>query len=298
VNGLTRLLATRVSSSLVKYGIFAATVFLVVVLATFPYMEVVAAFLAPMDLKISYERQAISFPFGTELYNVKLVSASDEQLLLESPEVTVSPAIGWLPFGQFGLKLRANVFGGLIDAAVRQRVQSTLVDFELVSLNLAKVSAEAGIIMRALQGRNLTPTDPPRGILMGTLSSRGWAQINGCDLAIANAKMTLTVRDLRAEVVQGMPPLEFDMVRAQVLVGGRIVTLRNVNARGPEGVLAANGEVYLAKSLGDSVTHLTLVLRPASGRTASFGWFLNLLPHAPGAGPYHVDGPIRFPTVS
>ncbi len=291
----------KASSPVLRYTILAGALLLVMVLATFPYTETISAFLAPIDLEIISERQTIAFPFGAELHNVNLVSASDGQSLLCAPKVTVSPEIVWLLLGQLCVRFHANVFGGILDAAVRRKVQNTVVNFEFASLNLAEVSSSEKtieLLLRAPQHRTEPPQTLTRHNLDGHLSGHGWIQINGPELVTMNGKITVTVRDLRADLVRGMPPLEFGIAHARISVDGRILTLNDVTAEGPDGALAASGEIRLGYDVLDSVTHLALVLKPAARGVASFGMFLNILPHPPDAGPYHIDGPIRSPTVS
>src|SRR5690349_12123386 len=107
---------------LVGYGLFAALLFVALVSATFPYLDIISAVLAPMGLKLVSEEQRMNLPFGAQLKDVRLISA-DENLLLRSAEVRVSPSFARLLLGQLCLKIRAQIYGGEIDATVRPRAR-------------------------------------------------------------------------------------------------------------------------------------------------------------------------------
>lgn len=283
------------------YGVFAAILFVAFVTASFPYGDTISALVAPLKIKVVYRSQAMNFPIGARLLDVHLFSTVNEQLLLQSPEVTLSPAVDCLLLGRPCLRLRAQVFGGVVDATVRSRPPATIVDFDLDSLSLAQMS-------RASEQANLTAlaeADAAAGtshrldlILTGELSGRGSAEVMGPDLIAGSASMIFLGREVKVAIVNGLPSLELGAVSGKVLLEQGVATLRDVRVRGADGGVEANGKIRLAPNIADSIVQLTISLTPTAKGRASFGLFLNMLPHPPGEGPYHIEGPLTFPSVS
>jgi type II secretion system protein N len=292
----------RTGLHLIGYGVFAAILFLALVSANFPYAEAISSVLAPMGVKIGFERQLMNFPIGAQLQNVRLISAANQQLLIQSPNVKIAPVITRLLLGQLCLNVRAEIFGGVLDAIVRGGAQSeTILDFQLESLNLAKMSKQTGTAMLRAHGEESQRADPAYtlgGILSGELSGRGSAELTGSDISAARASLFLLGRDIKALVATGLPPLDLGMVGGRVLLEQGIATLQNVRAYGRYGNLAANGVIQLGPDMPSSTLRLTLWLKPTPNGRATFGTFLNMLPHSPGTGPYYLEGTLEFPTVS
>ncbi len=286
---------------LAGYGIFATILFVVFVTARFPYADTISVLVAPMRLKVVFQSQQMSFPIGARLQNVRLVSLANEQLLLQSPSVTVAPGVAGLLLGRPCLRVRAQIYGGVVDATVRQRAQATIVDFELDSLSLAHLSrgaAEPSLRAQAQGDAEVDALHQLGVVLSGELSGRGSAQMMGPDIIADSASMIVLGRAVKLAIVNGLPPLELGAVSGKVLLDRGIVALRDLRARGSDGEIEANGEIHLAPDVADSTVQLTLSLKPTAQGRASFGLFLKMLPHPPGEGPYHVEGPLTFPSVS
>jgi type II secretion system protein N len=292
------MVSARTGLHLIGYGIFAATLFFALITATFPYAETISSLLAPMGLNVIFQRQAMNFPIGARLWNVKLISA-DQRLLIQSPDLTIAPLIARFFLGQLCLNVRARIFGGVIDVSVRGRAQSgTILGFHFDSLNVAQMSSVTG-------EANLPPGAADTGeapyslgaILSGELSGSGSAQLMGPDIITARADVILFGRDIKAVIANGLPPLELGMVTGSIVLDHGIVTLKNVRTYGRYGDLGANGEIYLGSDLANSILHLTLWLKPTPSARATFGMLLNMLPHSPGTGPYYVEGALKFPVV-
>jgi len=281
------------------YGFFAAILFVVFVSNSFPYVDTISALLAPMSMKVVFQRQSLKFPIGAQLENVQLISSANEQSLLYSPYVTVSPGVGWLLLGQPCLEVHSQIFGGVVDATVREHARSILVDFDLESLNLALISGdEPDLRMQA--ERDEDGGAPFRiGIaLSGVMSGRGSAQLMGPNIVGDTATIVFVGRDVKAVLVNGLPPLELGVVRGKVLLEQGAATLQDVRAHGSDADLAANGKVQVRQDIAHSFIRLTLSLRPTAKGRAGFGLLLNLLPHAPSEGPYHVQGLLASPSLS
>jgi type II secretion system protein N len=272
---------------LAGYGVFAVILFVAFVIASFPYADTISAFVAPMRMKVVFQRQEMNFPIGARLENVRILSTANEQLLLQSPDVTVSPCVGWLFLGQPRLRIRAQIYGGMLDATVHQSARAVIVDFELDSLNLADMIRGTG--------------DAPHQFavaLSGELSGSGSAQVTGSDIIADSASIILIGRHIKAAIVNGLPPLDLGVVRAKVLLEQGIATLQDLRAYGSDGGLEANGEIHLVPDIANSTVQLTVSLTPTTKARASFSLFLNMLPHAPSDGPYHVGGALTSLSVS
>jgi len=286
---------------LAGYGVFAAILFVAFVTASFPYADTISALVVPMRMKVVFQRQEMNFPVGARLENVRLLSTANEQLLLQSPDVTISPSVGWLFLGQPRLRIRAQIYGGVLDATVHHTARAVIVDFELESLNLSDMIRGAGELKVRAQTKENEESDAPHllsGALSGELSGNGSAQVMGSDIIAGRASMILIGRHVKAAIVNGLPPLDLGVVRAKVLLEQGVAILQDVRAYGSDGGLEANGEIQFAPDIANATVQLTVSLTPTTKARASFGLFLNMLPHAPSDGPYHVEGALMSPSVS
>jgi type II secretion system protein N len=283
------------------YGFFAAILFVTFITASFPYADAISALLAPMRMKVAIQRLAMNSPISARLENVQLFSIANEQLLLQSPAVTVSPGVVWLFLGQPCLKIRAQLFGGVVDATVRQRAGSTIVDFELESLNLARMSRREGEAMFQAQAERDGEGDLQHQlgvVFSGELSASGSFQLAGPDITVGDASMVFLGRHVKAEIVNGLPPLELGVVRGKMALEQGVATLQDVKAYGSDGELTANGRVQVAQDIAHSTVQLTLSLSPTAKGRAGFGFLLNMLPHTPSEGPYHLQGVLTSPLLN
>jgi type II secretion system protein N len=286
---------------LAGYGVFAAILFVTFVTASFPYADTISALVAPMRMKVVFQRQEMNFPIGARLENVRLISIPNERSLLQSPDITVSPGVAWFFLGRPSIRIRAQIYGGVIDAAVGQRARATIVNFELDSLDLKHVSREAGQLKLPASADGDEEGDAPHQLgvfLSGELSGSGSAQFMGPDIIGGSASMILLGRDVKVETANGLPPLELGTIRGKVLLAQGVAIFQSVRAYGPDGNLEANGKIQLAPDVANSTVELTLTLTPTAKGRASFGFLLNMLPHAPSEGPYHLEGSLTGPSLS
>jgi type II secretion system protein N len=286
---------------LAGYGVFAAILFVTFVTASFPYADTISALVAPMRMKVVFQRQEMNFPIGARLENVRLISIPNERSLLQSPDITVSPGVAWFFLGRPSIRIRAQIYGGVIDAAVGQRARATIVNFELDSLDLKQVGREAGQLKLPASADGDEEADAPHQLgvfLSGELSGSGSAQFMAPDIIGGSASMILLGRDVKVETANGLPPLELGTIRGKVLLAQGVATFQSVRADGPDGNLTANGKIQLAPDVANSTVELTLTLTPTAKGRASFGFLLNMLPHAPSEGPYHLEGSLTGPSLS
>jgi type II secretion system protein N len=285
---------------LTLYAMFAAIIFVAFVIASFPYADIISTIVAPLGMKVAFQRQAMNFPMSARLENVSLLSIPDDQVLLQSQAVTVSPGIMWFLLGQPCLKIRAQLYGGVADAAIRQRARNMVLDFDLDSLKLASLSEMAG--MKQLLAHNEEQEDvaPPQSgvVLSGDISASGSAQLTSRDISAISATMILRSRDVEAVLVNGLPAVELGSVRGRIALQQGVASLQDLKVDGSEGSLQANGQVYLAPDIARSALRITLSLKPTVKAQGSFGIFLNMLPHPPSEGPYQLQGTLASPSLS
>jgi type II secretion system protein N len=267
--------------TLIAYGIFAGILFLSFVTASFPYADTISAMLAPMKLRVVFQSQSMNFPIGARLQNVRLISTASQQLLLQSPDVTVMPRLAWFFVGHPCLRVRARIYGGFVDATVRQRQQAVDVDFAFASLNLASTGELQQL----------------RGALTGELSGIGSAHL-AHDITAGSASMILRGYNVKLVLVHGLPPLELGAINGKVALRQGTLTLRDVTGRGSDCDLEASGDIQLARTAATSTIKLNLSLAPSTAGRARFGPLLNMLPHPPEEGPYHLEGRLISPSVS
>jgi type II secretion system protein N len=281
------------------YGIFAATLFAAFITTSFPYADTLSALLEPMELKMVCQRQDIKFPVGARLENVQLISTANRQSLLQSPSVTVAPGIMWFILGQPCLEIRAQIFGGLIDVILRQRAGSTLVDFKLESLDLALINRDKRNLQIQTAGNDEDGWAYKFGVVMsGELSGRGSAQLMRRGIIGNNARILLLGHDIKASLVDGLPPIEFGVARAKVAVDQDLAILQEATAYGRDGDLAASGRLQIAQDIVHSFVQLTLSMRPSAKARTAFGLFFKMLPHDPNEGPFFLQGMLASPSLS
>jgi type II secretion system protein N len=281
---------------LAGYGVLAAILFVAFLTASFPYAETISALAAPLRMKVVFQQQEMNFPSGARLENVRLISMANERLLLQSPDVQVSPVLVWFLLGRPGVRIRAQIYGGVVDATVQQSARAINVDFELESLNLALMSQRVGEPKQAEDDED-TPT--LLGIaLTGELSGNGSAQMIGADFSSGRASVILSARHVEAAIINGLPPLDLGVVSGEVKLEQGVATLQDIKADGSDGELEVNGEIQLAPDITNSTMQLTVSLTPSAQGRASSGLLLKMLPHAPSDGPYHVQGALTSLSVS
>ncbi|MGH7917906.1 MAG: type II secretion system protein GspN, partial [Candidatus Binataceae bacterium] len=184
--------------AIAAYAIFGVILFVIFLIASFPYGPTLSSFLAPFKLRIAYQSQSINLPVGARLHNVKLISLAgpDDGVLLRSPSVKLAPTLGSLFLGSPGLNVSATLYGGSVHATVHRHAHLVDIDFALNSLNLAD----------NLQLINMG------AVVSGLLSGQGSAAIAGPDLAENQGTVTLSANHLSVQAAPGFPPIYFGAV--------------------------------------------------------------------------------------
>src|SRR5207244_319883 len=113
--------------------------FIVFIIASFPYDEAFSGILAPLGLKLTYAEQHMNFPIGAVLDDVHLnAMAGGGPPLLQSPELSLAPAFGALLLGRPGVRMRADLYNGDVRASL-----SRSGDRILVAINASDVSIQS-----------------------------------------------------------------------------------------------------------------------------------------------------------
>jgi type II secretion system protein N len=285
---------------LAAYAGFAAILFTAFVTASFPYADSISALLAPMRMKVAFDRQEMHFPFGARLIDVRLLSLTNNQLLFQSPGVTIAPRLVWLMLGRPGLGIRADIYGGVLDASLYRRAPELMVDFQLRALELPQIISQLVEAEVRAPGEFQDPGRAERQLdiaLRGELSGSGSAQFGPADITAGPASFELLGRQVSIAVIDGLPPLDLGVVQGKLLLNQGVVSVR-LRATGSDGNVAARGTIQLAPDAAHTMLRLAVWLTPTTKGRSNFGLLLKMLPHAPDDGPYQVTGVLTSPSVS
>jgi type II secretion system protein N len=285
---------------LAGYGVFATLLFVSFLTANFPYAEIISAVVAPLRMKVVFQSQEMNFPLGARFRDVRLVSTGDEQLLVQSPEIAVSPSVTGILLGRPRFSIHAQIYGGVVNATVRQRAQNSKVDFELVSLSLAQLSRSYQPKLWAQAQQDQQGTSPPQSwaILNGEVWGTGSVEVTGTDIMASTANLVLSARHIEVAIVNGLPPIKLAVVHGKLLFEHGVASLQHVTANGSDGYVEVNGNVELTPYIANSFAQLTLSVTLTGKGRARFGGLVTLLPHPPDDGPYRLAGPLTSPSLS
>jgi type II secretion system protein N len=262
------------------YAGIAIAVFLMCLIANFPYSDALSDILAPSGLKLDYQGQHLSLPFGASLDDVKLHEVADGSILIESPKVTLAPTLTSLLLGRAGLRIHAQIFDGTIRATVRQSGDLTSLSFALNSIELARLRSLGAIG------------------LGGTLSGDGWIQIDRAKALDGAGNLALSGQRLLVRFAPGMPGVRLDEAAGTFRMDRGVITVEKFKGHGPDFSVTAQGEIRLADPLPESTLDLRVTLNPTPEGQKHFGMLLNFLPHPPNGQPYVLHGPVRLPSIS
>src|SRR5271156_1430895 len=122
------------------YVIWGVALFATFAVGNFPYQDTLSAIVTPLGYKITYDAQHLTLPIGAVLENVRLVSAADpaNDLLFQSSDVTLAPALGSMLIGRPGLRINAEAYDGRVFATVWRTRSGIAVDFDARALTLAR----------------------------------------------------------------------------------------------------------------------------------------------------------------
>ena len=274
----------REQRSAIVYSAFGATVFIASLAATFPYAATLTALLQPLSLGFSSSSQGLSLPLGAALSDVRVVSLEPASPFeIESPDVTLAPALGALLLGEPGVRLHARLYGGTLSATAYRKGAEIGVNFALSDMGLARLAA-----LRAL-GANV----------LGRISGGGWAELAGNDAATTTGELNFRTADLTIQVAEGFAPIRLGQVEGALkLARGGALRVSELSGHGPDGAIQGQGTIRLGPDIRQSRIDLELTIEPSAEGRKRLGVLFGLLPHPPGPRPYMLSGPLLTPTIS
>lgn len=256
---------------------------LIALVASFPYRDTLTALLAPRQLKLTYSAQQASIPLGVTLKDVRLLSTATrpERLLLAGDSLTLRPTLSSLLFGAPALSAVAAIYGGRVRATVEQRGALVATSF-------------------AFDGIDLASSQPLRQLdvgLDGSISGTGTADLQSATPADNHADLRFNGQSVVLHVADGFPPITLGGVDGRVLLEHGTLNFIQVESRGGDFAIRADGALTLAEDPDDAELHARVFLTPNPSGRDHFGFFLHFLPHSPAAGPYYIDGPLDAPSI-
>jgi type II secretion system protein N len=274
----------RAHRGAIVYAAFGAAVFIASLAATFPYAATLAALLQPLRIGFSSAGQGINLPLGAALSDVRLVSLEPASPFeIESPGVTLAPALGALLLGEPGVRVHAQLYGGALRATVYRRGAAIGVSFKLSDMGLAQVAALRGL------GDNV----------IGRISGGGWAEMTANDSGRATGELDFRTFNLTIRVAEGFAPIRLGEVEgALTLAPGGALRVNKLSGRGPDGKLEGHGTIRLGLDPAQSHIDFAFTLMPSAEGRARLGVLFGLLPHPPDARSYLLSGPLLSPSIS
>jgi type II secretion system protein N len=268
----------------IVYSAFGAAVFIASLAATFPYTATLTALLRPLSLSFTSSSQSFNLPLGAVLSDVRLVSLeAASPYEIESPDVTLSPALGALLLGEPGVRLHAQLYGGTVGATVYRKGSRIGIGFGLSDIGLARITA-----LRTMGAS-----------VLGRLSGGGWAEIAGNDAAAATGEIDFRTVDLTVLVAQGFAPIRLGNVEGKLkLTRGGALRISKLSGHGRDGAISGHGTIRLGPNAAQSRIDLALTLEPSEEGRKRLGVLFGLLPHPPDSRPYLLSGPLLAPVVS
>ena len=274
----------RTHRNAIVYSAFGAAVFIASLAATFPYAATLTALLRPLSLGFSSSGQGINLPLGAALSDVRVVSLEPAAPFeIESPDVTLAPALGALLLGEPGVRVHAQLYGGALGATLYRRGAHIGIGFGLSDIALAQITA-----LRAIGGK-----------VLGRISGGGWAEIAGKDTTAATGELDFRTADLTVQVAEGFAPIRLGKVEGTLkLARGGALRVSNLSGRGPDGTISGQGTIRLGPDAGQSRIDFALTIEPSDEGRKRLGILFGLLPHPPGPQPYMLSGPLLTPSIS
>jgi type II secretion system protein N len=264
------------------YALAGLLLFFAFIVAWFPYAEALSDALAPMGYKISIGSQGYSFPFGAALRNVTIrPAAAPGAAVLTSDHVVVAPSfISFLLFHP-GIRIKADLFGGVIDTTARPNNGGTALNFGLDGLQIET--------LKLLTGYGLIAT----GSLSG--SGKAWLTQGGIDGATGNAD--LKAADLKIAPPPPFPAVGLGQAEGSLTLADATVKIANLETHGGDIALTANGIIKLGDNPSDSTVDIEFTMIPTPDGAARLAPLFAGLPHPPGPQPYHLLGTLTAPAI-
>ena len=263
------------------YTLYTGVLFLVFLLANFPYNAIVQQALKSVDLEAQGMHLEVGdgrFAWwnGYELQRVRLLSTDPEQPpFAEARSIFVRPGLDGLLRGQLtSLHLLGAMYGGEVDGTVTLENGVRRATVTVDRLQLQRYPAVASL----LQLQDGTVAGDLSGVI--TVESRG-GDVNDNRAAgeFELAKASLT--DARLPNGITLPAVSFDKATMKLSAQAGRLDVQELEASGPDLRLSANGQIVLRQPLADSVLNLKLTALPGPNSSDEVKTLLSLLPPPP-----------------
>lgn len=264
------------------YAIFAAVLFVVFMIASFPYARALSVALVPIHLRVSYAGQRPAFPIGAVLEDVRLLDTRQpgRPPLFQSEQLALGPALSTV-IGRPALSVTAQAYGGRAALALRKESRLTGFSFDLENINLARYPL---------------PRDA-RVKVAGIASARGSLEIDPLGVSQAGS-MNLDIRELALSLGRAMPQISFHNLSGKFQVNRGTLRIDRLAGTGPDMTIEITGTVHLMPTAAQTTVDLTASIRPTAAGRTHLGLLLNFLPHPPDNRPYHIRGPLTAPALT
>jgi type II secretion system protein N len=259
------------------------TLFAAYLISTFPYSATLTKVLAPMGLEISSTSQSASFPFGARLSDVRLTSTrpASAGLLVESPAVTVAPAFLSMLTMHPGVRVKAALYDGVVNVTIRPSRRGTAISYDLDSIELARQQLWT----------------IPGATAAGALSGSGNLLLSPRDIAQAGDGV-LNAAGLTVTSALASSPIRLGEGHSKFKLDGGTLTIEEFATSGGDLTLTAAGTIQLASDPGQSELAIEFTLSTSRAAASQLAMLLAMLPHPPGAQPYHLTGTLNAPRIS
>jgi type II secretion system protein N len=265
----------------VSYAGVAAVVFLVVLVATFPFTQTMRAVLEPMGLAISSTSQHYSFPFGTRLDDVRLreITRPHSPLLFEGKSVRIAPSILWTLLMRPGISTSATAYGGNISLSAHRSGGGTALSFSASAVRIGEY-----------------PDLHPFGFTIGgELTGAGSLSLAPTGVSTDSGKIEFDIKALSVGSPGAGPAISLGDAHATLMLENGVLTIVELKNKGGDLSVNGSGSIKLAQELMQSPLAMRLTLVPAPAAREKLQFLLGMLPHPPGMRPYVLKGTLRAP---
>jgi type II secretion system protein N len=265
------------------YVVVGLSLFAAYLISTFPYSTTLSKVLAPMGLEFSSTSQHASFPFGARLSDVRLISTRPPSpgLLVESPAVIIAPAFLSMLTMHPGVRVKANLYDGVVNVTLRPNKRGTAISYDLDSVELARQQ------LWTIPGASAA----------GALSGSGNLMVSSDDIAEAGDGV-LSAAGLTFTSAFASAPIRLGEGHSKFTLDDGTLTIEEFSTSGGDLTLTGEGTVQLAPDPGESELAIEFTLATAPTAPPQLAALLAILPHPPGPEPYHLSGTLNAPRIS
>jgi type II secretion system protein N len=265
----------------VSYAGAAAVVFLVVLVATFPYTQTMRAVLEPMGLSLTSASEHYSFPFGTRFDDVRLraITRPHSPLLFQGESVRIAPSILWTLLMRPGITTSASAYGGNLSISAHRSGDGTALSFSASSVKIGEY-----------------PELRPFGFnLGGELTGAGILSLAPAGVSTDSGKVDFNIKALSVHSPGGGPAIALGDTHATLLLENGVVTIVELTSKGGDLSLNGAGTIKLDQDLMQSRLAIRLSLEASPRARQKLQFLLGMLPHPPGLRPYVLKGTLGAP---